>query len=649
MRPDGSPPRDLGRQCHVAGIRDTFLGRGTQGEPIYLAAMDGSRVDPTCLVGLDPRTGEIRYRAAVDELTGPKAITQTDDGSVFAAGYHPGSLYRWRLSSGHVEDLGLPFEGVQFIWSLDTDSGGSVYGGTWPVGGAFRWHPDIGFAQLGPLPVAPGAEYVRTIAVDEALQVAVIGYGTPGGCLILDLDSGAEIRPFTELFSQQPFVDRVTIQNGLVAVTTETDGAVFRLHRSANGLETELLFTIPGCGPVRLTILDDQRGLVAYASPDRGAILTMDATGQETVLTESVDQGVRRVDVSPDGRSLSYLIASGAGVIDLASQEVSRVAVEPLPRAAQAISALTCGPDGRIYSGGFLNGGICATDVESGDREQLGPIGQPELLAAWGDSLVVGAYPGGWIHVIDAPSLTESTFHRGSSSSYLRDHQDRGYAFAAIDSNTAYVGFMAGYGRLPGAVVELNRDADDHVTGGEAWVMAGDRSVISLAVAAGPNGPALFGTTMVDGGMGIAPTETRAVLFRRDLATGEVHLFDPPTDSCRGLYAVTERRGRLWMFAEHELIMFDPLRDEWSTVDCALGVPRFGEGRLHAHDVCMLLHPDGLLYASVRGRGLLAIDPDSETADVLWAGEARHLAVDRGGDPYFADSATLSLLSLSPR
>ncbi|WP_344837028.1 hypothetical protein [Nonomuraea dietziae] len=73
------------------------------------------------------------------------------------------------------------------------------------------------------------------------------------------------------------------------------------------------------------------------------------------------------------------------------------------------VTALSQGPDGRMYAGGFLNGGFAAMNAETGKAEEFHTFSQSEDMVSHDGRLYVGAYPDARVYSYDPKLPWNST------------------------------------------------------------------------------------------------------------------------------------------------------------------------------------------------------------------------------------------------
>lgn len=646
---------DLGTQCHTSNVSAWTLGWGDDGSAVAWLALGGARSHPSWLVGVDPDTGRLVEQVPIHDMTGPKSVVQAPDGTVFVGGYHQGALFAYTPGDYETTNLGLPFSQTEFILSLLADDSG-IYGGTWPNGAAFRWTAESGFSAFGSYPIREGHQWLRCLARDDRTGGFILGSGTPGAWTLYDPDATIETPLELPVRRRQTFAYAVTARSGVALLIGGDTAWVVNLARESGQLTADLWYQIEDVQPIGGVITDAAKGQVALWQD--GTIISCLPNGKTELESARPARAAVRLNYAPEKQSLLY--ASPESITAISVQQPGRQTIvefdQSLPQSPQTTSALTVGADGRIYSGGFLSGGLGIYDPRTGSHSEAGPISQPEVIAAWGDDLLVGSYPGARLQLLTQQDLGEHPLSINDTLSFHDQGQDRPYAFAALNDDVAYVGFMADYGSLDGGIVRVARHGDappgHRLSASKVFLPAGARSVIGLCTMRvdGNAETSVFGTTKIDGGMGISPTEERAVLFALSPKSGQITTWHPPAENCRAIFSPVPFDGRIWMIVEDELMWFDPAHGRWEgfPVQALQHAQRQSDHRFHAHEAMLRRHPSGTLLMCLADSGVAELNPRTGNNQLLWDGPARHLSVTEMGDVYFVDATNLSLIQLRP-
>ena len=143
-----------------------------------------SGVSPVKVGAFDPTTG--RVERTIDLPTGAGVWAMAQVGAdLYVGTYTPGDLYKINTDTGaltKVANFG------SFIWSLAAAPDGTILAGTYPDAGVHSYDPATGTTRSYGT-VAPGEQYVRSIAVDDRTIYA--GIGSHAKLITVDRASGA--------------------------------------------------------------------------------------------------------------------------------------------------------------------------------------------------------------------------------------------------------------------------------------------------------------------------------------------------------------------------------------------------------------------------------------------------------------------------
>lgn len=519
------------------------LGTGPDGQPWLYLVSSGS---PAVLSVVDARTGERQHEFPLPGAAGSWAVQTAPNGDVYLGTYSQGRLYRWTPGAAAVEDLGQQIPGETFIWSLDIDQDGTVYGTTGQFDAhAFRHDPATGrTTDLGALGAGPENLIARSIAVGDGK--AFVGTGATPRLVEIDLATGAHRdldlpAPAREL----DYVYDLDLRGSLLFVRATPDGRPQPLYvyDVATG---EWIDTIPGAHGLTVspTAAD---GTTVYFTKDE-QLHRYDLTTREWTATGVGGvadlRGFGFLDLGQDdwpGQSLVGLDHQGGYVVYSPATGALEHRTADAVAAPAPIRSITEGPDGLVYAGAFLAGGLASYDPTTGQTRGFAPeVGQAEGMTSHDGALWVGTYPGGEIYRYRPDEPTEPGVNpRRVLRLYESAGQSRPFALTSAGRYLA-IGTVARNGHPGGGLTLLDPATGEH------WfddVVPG-HSVIGLAYRDG----VLYGATSVFGGAGgPRPTETDAVVFAYDVQR-RVKLWEVapvPGEGALGEIAF-DRDGKLW-------------------------------------------------------------------------------------------------------
>ncbi|MCT2583092.1 outer membrane protein assembly factor BamB family protein [Actinophytocola gossypii] len=630
----GTPLQDV---LLIGGV----VAPGPDGRTVLWSASSG---EPAHLSAVDPTTGDVLARYPLSGAGGSWAVTAAPDGSVYVGTYGSAKLFRWTEDTG-LTDLGTPVD-AGFVWDVATDDDSVVYGGTSPGGTLFSYDPATGeYRDYGRLD--PERSYVRS--VDTHGDTVYAGTENPARVYAVDTDTGERqalpVPPdlanheeawaydvdvvgdhlyvrFGEAFpsplyvwdiAEGQWVDRIDDAHGLEPSPADENGHVYLIRAN------ELVRYDPATGEVTGT-----------GVPFTGRVANTRGIGWAE-LDDPDHPGKTLVGLLWRGTMFRYNPTTGAS-----SFVPTDIQGEPID-----ITAISEGPDGRVYTGGFLNGGFAAIDPGSAEIEEFHTFSQSEGMLNHDGRLYVGAYPDARLYSYD-PALPwhspeysphPEPGHDDNNPERLfdlkADRQIRPRALTSAGDLVA-VGTMAILGELSGVLAVYDPATGELVTRERGVVT--DQGITSLAY---QDGILYGGTTIYSGHSATPPTQTEAKVFAWSVAENRKLWEFVPAPGKPAIPALTfAADGRLWGTAGQDVFAID--------VAAAEVVDRHSYGPSDSSSGSLTFNPaDGLLYGSLAGDALFTLDPEDGTRTVLHDTQIGHLAVHSSGDVYFSTGSTL--------
>ncbi|HEY6737483.1 MAG TPA: hypothetical protein VI076_01425, partial [Actinopolymorphaceae bacterium] len=636
---------DTGPQISVdAQANGTTYGVDEQGRDIAYTVVAGGTGSNGRLVGIDVVTAEITLDIPIPGATGAWGAATAPDGTVYLGTYSNGHLYSYRAGDDAVTDLGQPVSGITYAYAVTAASDGSVYGGTYPTATVWKYTPGEGFTTLGPDPISPGQEYIRSIAIDEGLGLLYAGTGTTARIVAVPLDGrGEATQILPESYQTLPWTYNLVAAGGQVlARVTQGDHSDHLVHlevsRAGDGsITTEVVKDLPDVSyPGASNIVDG----AAYYTKTRKLFRYDLASRTETDL--DVDTGiwartwiVKRLADQEAYPGFTLVGTNSGGIVaryHLGTGRFETNQVDALPRVDTDLESMVCGPDGKVYTSGGFGGGIGIYTPMRADQ-QVSHSGQKGFFQAegWtvlGDRIFQGVYP-------DA-RIQSFTPEEAASGVTPRLHctvqgQDRPYGMLAVEGRI-YAGTMPAYGGTAGALVVLDPALADGETD-EVQVyenIVPNQSLVSLAYSRGK----VLGGSLVWANYGTPPTEPEAKLLVFAPDTAQSRVLDLPVRGLRSITAmVVGPDGLVWMLAQNHLLAYDPDGDRWTHARNAFPDLEYGDDRIDAYDSQLVATPDGHAYGVIRGR-LFRLDLASGAVTELYRGGISRIGVDGYGNVY---------------
>jgi len=214
---------------------------------------------------------------------------------------------------------------------------------------------------------------------------------------------------------------------------------------------------------------------------------------------------------------------------------------------------IIAGPDGKIYTSGYVIGLLGILDPQTRETKQISGVKQAEGVTAYQSQLYFGTYPGANISVFDT-ALPVSKTNPRTLFSLKEDEQDRPFGMLGVpEEKKVFTGTVPAYGLLGGVLSVYDVETDKHKVFRD---VVPKQSLISFAY---KNGLLYCGTT-ISGGLGIEPTEKEPKLFIWDIKQ-EKKIFEcspvPDRKGISGLQFAPD--GNLWGWAQGTLFIFDPV------------------------------------------------------------------------------------------
>ena len=504
---------DLGPQVFGAATHAAAFGKDAANHDKIYVLQDGAPdggVTPATLHRVDANTLVVEKSFALTGSQGGWGIAVASDQRVYAGVYNTGHVFKITPEGSAATDLGAAMPGETFLYGMSAGANGEVYGGTFPSAGVFKYVPGAGFSSVGPKPIRAGATYVRTTAYDPVNKVLYVGAGVGAGLLRHDPASGHSSEVLPAQFKAEEFAygTRVIGSKVLTHMLSTAVGVV--LDVTPGGVATldasfpmgSLEFTPPEAGKVYFT---QDRRVNAYD-------LT---TKSITALGRSWRGNAYALTVLELNDQAGFPGKSVVGVTSFAGQiwvnktniPTGRTVSEPIAATPmrQSLESIVGGPDGRIYSSGYLTGG---TGAYTPLRSDLNPptgrgVEQCEGMTTLKTKIYFGGYPQAYLYEYD-PSLP---WNAGSNPRPLfnlaSDHQDRPFGMTSDGMDRVFMGTLATYGALGGTLTEYSVSNGTHTVHPHDTIGVANLSVVTLTYLDG----VVYGGTTVSGGLGAAPVQ----------------------------------------------------------------------------------------------------------------------------------------------
>lgn len=618
---------DVGPQVSSAATHGAAFGQDLNGrDKIYIlqdGALDGGAT-PGKLHVIDAATLAVDHSFVLPGSSGGWSVVVASDRKVYAGVYATGHVFQYVPGEDRVVDLGQALPGETFLYGLSAGADGAIYGGTFGHGKVFRYKPSEGFSQVGPGPFCAGATYVRTTAYDAANRVLYVGTGAGAKLFRYNLADGTSADILPAQFKNEEFCygTQVIGSKVLTHLLSTVKGVV--LDVSPTGAVTvdavlpqySLLFSPEADGMVYYT-----NGGVLYSY----ALATK--TAENLKQTWPGNAYAMAVLTLPDqarfpGRTV-FGVCSNAGQIWVAQTNLktARTNAAPIavPEIKQTIEHIIGGPDGKIYVSGFLVGG---TGIYSPMRSDittptLRGVSQCEGMTTLGGKIYYGGYPGANCYEHDPAAPWVSGSNPRIAFSLKPQRQDRPFGMTS-GAGRVFFGTVPDYGVLGGALAVYDPVTCKHTVQMHDQLGITDLSLIALAYAEGK----VYGGTTISGGLGAAPTQTRAKLLEFDVTAGTGRGIALPESipNQKVISAVLAGpEGRIWLMVEGWLVIYNPatgvFEHQANLFPEVVYKPTANAAKLR--DAALHLGYDGWIYGTISDRVLFKLDPATKALTVI--------------------------------
>jgi WD40 repeat protein len=633
---------DMGAQIRKATIMRGAIGLDGDGKHVIYTVVAGA---PSIFTIIDLATEKVVKSLPMPETSGAWSVTMSNDGSVYLGAYNLGLLYRYVPSTDTLINLGHPLSTKDSVlYPMAAGPDGIMYGSTYPTAVLYAYNPATNqFNNYGTMStLASGERWTRVVAYDEQTHKIYAGVGNVPRLLEYDLTTGAKRDLLPAGFENIISVYDLNVAGGKLFARKEANNAneTFVIDIASGEM---LEVTNADTGESSTTFINFSRG-VSPVSPIANSIYYAGTGGALYEYDLNTDT-YKSLGASIEGAAIAYEfvelaeegfpgyslvgLSGNSGKLfkyNLATGKVKLTDVQ-VPAEPVNIHEIAKGPDGKIYTAGYLQGNLGVYTPSSGESMYYDGIGQGEGITSIDNKLYLGVYPGASIYEYDLAkpwNRTNSDLLNPNKLFALSDlNQDRPFGMGgAEDLNKLFVGSVPKNGMLGGVLAVYDLEA-----GGAPELyenVVPNQSILSFAYKDG----LLYGGTSIHGGQGGTPTESAAVLFIWDVVNKK-KLFE--VVPVAGKQAITALHvgpdGNIWGLANGALFIFDTETHQVIHSDNA-----FPNAAGRWIDGSMETGSDGNVYATVGGY-FFKVDAATKEITVL-ASKVRKLAQDDFGSFY---------------
>ncbi|WP_338777328.1 Ig-like domain-containing protein [Metabacillus sp. FJAT-52054] len=625
--------QDLGTQIEKLMAMKGAFGKDENGRSVAYTVLAGR---PAQLAVTDVETEEIKRIIPLPEAEAAWAVTVASDGTVYAGSTPNGTLYRYVPGRSEAEVLGKPVPKQTVIWDLTAGENGKIYGGTYFDGHVFEYDPAKGFTDFGEM--VPGEEYVRSVAYDSEENAVYAGVGAHAHLIKYDIKSGKKTNVLPAKYKSYISVYDLQVQGGKLFIKLEPEFKLVVADKKTMEIDYETTAQSRGVSP-----LSPDGKSVFYTSSGILYRYNLESKTAESVTSGGAQVNLEQPVIGFGFQPLSEAPFSGTALVGFVGNYEGRFfkygltdgalkkTVLSLPPQPTNIYNILGGPDGKIYSSGFIGGDVGVFNPLTGLTKQETGLGQVEGMTSIGSKMYFGVYPAARIYEYDS-SLP---WNRRTNMKLLFDlhgpnEQNRPVSMDSIpERNEIYIGSVPDYGKNGGTLSIYNRSS------GQLNVnrnIVPNQSIVSVKASKG----LVYAGSSIFGGTGADPVEKEAKLITWDPASSKkTNEIVPVPGKVSVSYLHDDEQGNIWGIAQDTLFIYNP--DEKKTIYQEVKFPGVRSYRVGG---IMKEGKDGNFYVTV-DQTFYRINKSTKEVVPLKQ-QAKKLAEDAMGNFYFAEGDDLS-------
>ncbi|MFC7620994.1 hypothetical protein [Microlunatus sp. GCM10028923] len=497
-----------------------------------------SGVSPVRVGAFDPASGQVERTVDLPSGAGVWAMAHVGT-DLYVGTYTPGDLYKINTDTGALSKVA---NFGSFIWSLAASPDGLIVAGTYPDAGVHSYDPATGTTRSYGT-VAPGEQYVRSIAVDE--QTIYAGIGSHAKLITVDRASGATANILPAGYADRTFVATLALHGDRLAAGLSPTGTMLIFDTADPSTPVEVQAP---AGDQYVTAIshDPANGDVYFGTRASGTLYRVPAGSSTPERLGQPYDGAYFNKILIDGDQVRASLTSQIVSYDKATGTFSGVDLGQagLPPAPELAMHLAATANTVLVSG---KAGIQVHDLAAGSNSRTFLPGEAKTMTPIGDRLYLGVYTLArlWSMRPDGTELAELD--------RIENEQTRPTdAWYDADSGRLLIATEADYGKINGAL------ADYRLSDGRLTVRRGIVPNQSLRSVAVRDGIAFLGSETRNS-LGTDPIEKEATVSRFDLRTGKVVDQFAPVPGAQQITDLMPYQGRIYGTTEKgDLFVLDP-------------------------------------------------------------------------------------------
>lgn len=655
--------QDLGIQIRKATIMRGDLGKYGDGRDVMYTVVQGA---PSVFTVIDINTEKVINSMPLENTEGAWSVKVSSDGTVYLGAYNKGLLYRYLPDTDEMMNLGHPLSTKDAVlYPMDSGKDGKMYGGNYPSGSVYEYDPaTTKFTDFGTMAFkTEGERWTRVTVYDADQHKIFAGVGNEARLVEYDIATGVKRDILPEKYKNIISVYDMNLVSGKLFARKEANNSFETFVMDATTGE-QIEITNGDTGEKGFELINYSRG-VSPKSPIANKLYYAGLNGMLYEYDLGTDT-YRSLGVSIDGAAIGYGyvelqeegfpgyslvgMSGNGGKMFKYNLETGNVKLTDVmvPAEPVKIHDIVKGPDGKIYTTGYLAGNVGVHTPTTGDSMYLNGMSQSEGTTVIHNKMYFGVYPDAKIYEYDLgklwnrdnsdklnPNLLFTLTNNDQIPGYTL--QDRPFGMAGSEElNKLFVGTVPKNGLLGGvlAVYDLTERKEPEVH----WNVVPDQSIISLVYKDG----IVYGGTSIYGGQGGNSTASEAILFMWDVQKKEKIFEIAPVAGKKSITALhVGPDGNIWGLSNGALFIFDPEQRQviYSKDEFPAAAGRWIDGSMETGS-------DGHVYATVGGN-FFRVNAETKEVTVL-ATEVQKVVQDDFGHFYMytADGTNLFKYSI---
>lgn len=607
-----------GPQLAAAMVQGSIFLKDTKGNLLLYTVVRG---EPAHLLAFNVKNKALVLDVPLPKSDGAWDLAQATDGMLYVPGAG-GKLFSHKPGTKTITDLGNALPNETYLWNLTAGKNGEVFGATYPGCRVFRYHPKDGFTDLVGAPLVAGENYVRSLAFDAKRNLLYAGVGSHAHLIEINLTNKKTRELLPAKYQDREFVYSLELVKGkdgadrlLALLTAGQTTLVYHIEKQQVEQEiTAMDMKAVGKDAQRNTYFTAKNSLMKFDAGKDAASAVLLAT-QVGSANAFYKQPGGLLLFNAKGNLVNYSEQTGK-----TTTTVLKIPAQPIP-----INAIMYGPDGNIWTGGYLAGGHATYNPKTNKNTKYLGLDQTEGMSFMGKHIYFGIYPKGRFYTYD---VTQAWNTAKNNPKLIFEEKDQSRSFAVHtlpELQKVYFGTVPEYGKLGGVLTMYNAANHQHQSFGEVLAQ---QSVASLA----SKGNVLVVGGSISGGLGIKPALKEAELMFWDMDTNQpITKLVPVSGAAAITCLINGPDGNIWGMADGHLFILDVAQQKVLSVQKLYDYPAFGSHIWRS--AFLAIHPTGTIYGTDNGK-LFKLDPFTKKVEFL-AENAGLMVMDPTGIIYF--------------